>query len=66
MVRLGDKYGPKPLEAACTRVLVFSLSHYKTVKGILQNATEGLNEALDFPVSGAAYQGRSRFSPTCH
>ena len=66
VIRLGDKYGPKHLEAACARALAFGCCDYKTVKGILQNATEGLNEAFDFPVSGAAYQGRSRFSPTCH
>ena len=66
VIRLGDRYGAKHLDAACARALAFGFCDYKTVKGILKNGTEGVNEAFEFPVSGAVYQGRSRFSPTCH
>lgn len=66
VIRLGDQYGAKHLDAACARALAFGFCDYRTVKGILKNGTEGVNEAFDFAVNGAVYQGRSRFSPTCH
>ena len=66
VIRLADKYGPKHLDAACGRALAFGFCDYKTVKGILKNGTEGINEAFEFKVTGEAYQGRSRFAPTRH
>jgi len=66
VIRLADKHGPKALDAACKRALTFGFSDYKTVKGILKSGVSGSNDSCDFEVSGAAYQGLSRFSPTHH
>lgn len=66
VIRLADKYGAAPLDAACARAMAFGFCDYKTVKGILKNGSAGINEAFDFKVTGEAYQGRSRFSPTRH
>lgn len=66
VIRLADKHGGKALEAACARALAFGQSDYKTVKGILQNSAAVVTDSFDFPVTGAVYQGTSRFAPTRH
>jgi len=66
VIRLADKHGAENLDAACKRALAFGFSDYKTVKGILKNGVSGIHEAADFEVSGDAYRGLSRFSPTHH
>ncbi len=66
VIRLGDKYGAKSLEAACARALSFGFCDYRTVKGILQNGSEMQTDAFAVPATGDAYQGKSRFAPTRH
>lgn len=40
MLRLGDRYGPQPLDAACARALAVGDPSYRTVKGILVAGTD--------------------------
>jgi hypothetical protein len=64
VIRLADTYSAAKLNAACARALAFGFCDYKTVKGILLNGTEHNLDTGDYPVTGAAYQGHSRFAPT--
>jgi transposase len=56
LLRLGEKYGPKRLEAACERALVTGAASYKSVKSILAHAldTEPL-PATGEPPRGAGH-----------
>lgn len=40
LLRLGERYGPERLEAACRRALSFGDPNYQTIKGILQKGLE--------------------------
>jgi transposase len=40
LLRLGEKYGPKRLEAACERALITGAANYKSVKSILMHALD--------------------------
>ncbi len=40
LLRLGEKYGPKRLEAACERALVTGAASYKSVKSILAHSLD--------------------------
>jgi len=63
VIRLGKKYGPARLEAACTRALHFDNVKYRTVKSILH---QGLDQAPLYehpnviPLA-SAYIGKGRF-----
>jgi hypothetical protein len=41
VLRLGDRYGPERLDAACARALAAGDPSYRTVKGILAAGLEG-------------------------
>jgi transposase len=62
IVRLGDKYGPKRLEAASRRALFYNNPRYGTVKTILK---KGLDQLADQPVLfeslADVYTGQARF-----
>jgi len=63
VVRLEKTYGPRRLEAACSRALAFDSPRYRTVKTILNKGLdqhpvqEGLFDSLT-----TAYTGQGRFS----
>jgi hypothetical protein len=63
VIRLGKKYGPARLEAACARALHFDNVKYRTVKSILH---QGLDQAPLYehpnviPLA-SAYIGKGRF-----
>jgi transposase len=40
LLRLGEKYGPKRLEAACERALISGAASYKSVKSILEHCLD--------------------------
>lgn len=48
VLRLGEKYGPTRLDAACARALAFGDPAYRTIKTILERGLEG--EAASLPV----------------
>jgi hypothetical protein len=48
LVRLGKRFSPERLEAACQRALLFGDPTYKTVKGILTKGTD--QEPVPIPV----------------
>ncbi|MBS1859874.1 MAG: IS21 family transposase [Acidobacteria bacterium] len=56
LLRLGEKYGPRRLEAACERALVSGAASYKSVKSILLHAldTQPLPESPE-PLRGAGH-----------
>jgi len=62
VIRLGEKYGPKRLEAACRRALFFDNPRYGTVKTILK---KGLDQQPDqqplFKSLADVYTGKARF-----
>jgi transposase len=64
LLRLGEKYGPKRLEAACERALITGAASYKSVKSILLHALDSqpLPSAAETPrgaghdnIRGAGY-----------
>jgi hypothetical protein len=61
VLRLGERFGPVRLEAACARALAFDNPKYRTVKTILD---KGLDQIESFPETplGAAYTGKGRFT----
>ena len=40
IIRLGNKYGPERVEAACARALLIKGHSYKSVKSILENGLD--------------------------
>ena len=58
--RLGKKFGPVRLEAACQRALAFDAPRYRTVKHILE---KGLDQPVqpDLPALAPVYTGEARF-----
>jgi len=63
VVRLEKTYGPRRLEAACVRALVFDSPLYRTVKAILSKGLDQhpVQESL-FDSLAEAYTGQGRFS----
>jgi transposase len=63
VIRLGKKYGPARLEAACSRALHFDNVKYRTVKSILHQGLDqvALCEQSNVIPLAAAYAGRGRF-----
>lgn len=58
VVRLGDRYDPERLEAACARALVVGDVSYRTIKGILAAGTESEGtEAAVVPSAPAHLHG---------
>jgi hypothetical protein len=62
VLRLGESYGTKRLEAACSRALNFGTASYRTVKQILQNGFDQQPELLEIGALEAPYLGAGRFS----
>ncbi|MBI9085092.1 MAG: hypothetical protein JEZ11_15970 [Desulfobacterales bacterium] len=63
VIRLGKKYGPDRLAAACARALHFDNAKYRTVKSILQQGLDQLPlyEQPNVIPLASAYTGRGRF-----
>jgi hypothetical protein len=61
LLRLGESYGAKRLEAACSRALNFGTASYRTVKQILQNGFDQQPELLEIGTLEAPYLGTGRF-----
>lgn len=63
VIRLGKKYGPARLTAACARALHFDNAKYRTVKSILQQGLDQLPlyEQPNVIPLASAYTGRGRF-----
>ena len=69
VIRLGERYGPTRIEAACHRALSYGDPRYRTVKTILD---KGLDQQLDIPGTREtlptgetlpdAYTGKGRFT----
>lgn len=57
VLRLGEKYGPRRLEAACRRALCFGETAWGTLKRILEKGLESepLPELLPFPVEQRSF-----------
>jgi transposase len=66
VVALAKRFGPKRLEAACSRALAFDSPLYRTVKTILER---GLDQQPQSPIVerlGRAYTGNGRFCRSSH
>ena len=63
VIRLGKKYGPARLEAACARALHFDNVKYRTVKSILHQGLDQapLYEQPNVIPLASAYTGKGRF-----
>jgi len=63
VIRLGKKYGPDRLEAACSRALYFENIKYRTVKSILHQGLDQapLYERPNVIPLASAYTGKGRF-----
>ena len=62
LLRLGESFGGKRLEAACARALNFGTPTYRSVKQILSNGFDQQLELAEFPALEAPYLGAGRFS----
>jgi hypothetical protein len=62
LLRLGESFGGKRLEAACTRALNFGTPTYRSVKQILSNGFDLQPELAELPALEAPYLGAGRFS----
>ena len=62
VLRLGESYGVKRLEAACARALNFGTPTYRSVKQILKNGFDQQAELVEFAALEAPYLGAGRFS----
>ena len=62
MLRLGESFGVKRLEAACARALNFGTPTYRTVKQILKNGFDQQPELAELTALEAPYLGAGRFS----
>ena len=62
LIRMGQRFGPTRLEAACARALRYADPRYRTVKSILEKGLdhEALEKAPPAPLSDA-YTGKGRF-----
>jgi len=62
IIRLGDKYGPKRLEAASRRALFYDNPRYGTVKSILKKGLDQLPlQPVLFDSLADVYTGQARF-----
>jgi transposase len=63
VLRLGERFGPTRLEAACRRAMAFADPRYRTVKTILERGLDAEAAPEDAPDRLAdAYTGAGRFS----
>ena len=62
VLRLGERYGDKRLDAACARALNFGTPTYRSVKQILSNGFDQQPELAEFAALEAPYLGAGRFS----
>jgi hypothetical protein len=62
LLRLGESFGGKRLEAACARALNFGTPTYRSVKQILSNGFDLQSALAEFPALEAPYLGAGRFS----
>ena len=62
LLRLGESFGSKRLNAACSRALNFGTPTYRTVKKILKEGLDQQPELLDLLPLEAPYLGGGRFS----
>jgi hypothetical protein len=64
ILRLGDKYGGRRLDAACERALAFGNHKYRAIKEILEKGLDDLEPAsTDGPVTVLSKRGRSFIRP---
>lgn len=61
LLRLVDRYGAEPLEAACRRALGFELINVHRVEQIVLRGLEHSDDADGTPTQGALIQGSLRF-----
>lgn len=63
ILKLGEKYGAKRLNAACFRALVFGAIRYRSVKKILENGLEycAVEDERAFDELSDIYRGHSKY-----
>ena len=59
---MGESFGAKRLEAACSRALNFSSPTYRSVKQILNNGLDLQSDLIQSAELEAPYLGGGRFS----
>jgi transposase len=62
LIRLGDQYGRRRLDAACARALAFGAPQYRTVKQILSQGLDQQPDLIEIVELEAPYRGGGRFS----
>jgi len=62
LLRLGESFGAKRLEAACSRALNFNSPTYRSVKQILNNGLDQQSDLVQSAELEAPYLGGGRFS----
>ena len=62
VLRLGERFGAKRLEAACARALNFGAPNYRTVKQILKQGFDQQPDLIGVTELEAPYLSGGRFS----
>ncbi|PIW34189.1 MAG: transposase [bacterium (Candidatus Ratteibacteria) CG15_BIG_FIL_POST_REV_8_21_14_020_41_12] len=67
IIRMGEKYGDKRLEAACYRAIIFDIPSYRTIKNILKAEYDRVppegNVQLPLPIGGYLHGAEEIVAP---